>query len=502
MKNYISRFAVILICLFVIYVTKTDSKSVTGSHNQLYIAKPLGFQEPADRIISDLKTFIPDYIKSEHIPGVQIALIHDGKTVWTEGFGVANKFTGKPVTSETLFEVASNSKVVTAYMALKLVDEGKISLEKPLHSYLTGEWLPPSIYRDSIKLQHVLSHSSGLDKTSRDVMFKPGTAYFYSANGFEFAKEVMQEVTGESFEELAQRLVFKPLGMENSSFVRQNKFVKQTSNGHLWAIVPFILFGISFTALFVVVFLISKIIIRIITKSWRIERLHSIIILSLSFILLSISIFIILGTSSLVEFAWFLVITGFIILSFFLLLFCTGSVFIRKKFPMKKGKRIILNFIWSLLIVVILLFSSIKTRNIPVPKRCNYEASAAGTLRTSASDLTIFLNEIANPQFLKPETAQFLKTPMIKLSDQLAWGMGPGILYSGEEYALWQWGQHVDFQSIMIIYPEIGFGVVVCTNSDLLNPDVALEIAHRALGGEAEPLRAAIHLQYDYREED
>ncbi len=110
--------------------------------------------------------------------------------------------------------------------------------------------------------------------------------------------------------------------------------------------------------------------------------------------------------------------------------------------------------------------------------------------------------EMANPRYLKPETAELLRTPQIKLDENLSWGMGPGIYYSDEGYALWQWGQHIDFQTIMIVYPESGFGVVVCTNSDLLNPDVALEIARAALGGDIESIRAAIHLEYDYSEEE
>jgi hypothetical protein len=51
----------------------------------------------------------------------------------------------------------------------------------------------------------------------------------------------------------------------------------------------------------------------------------------------------------------------------------------------------------------------------------------------------------------------------------------------------------------MIIYPEHGFGVVVCTNNDLLNPNVAVEIAHRALGGKIEPIRRAVNLEFNYR---
>ncbi len=49
----------------------------------------------------------------------------------------------------------------------------------------------------------------------------------------------------------------------------------------------------------------------------------------------------------------------------------------------------------------------------------------------------------------------------------------------------------------MVVYPESGFGAVVLTNSDLLNPDVAVTIAHRALGGRIEPLLQAIHLQFN-----
>ena len=140
-----------------------------------------------------------------------------------------------------------------------------------------------------------------------------------------------------------------------------------------------------------------------------------------------------------------------------------------------------------------------KINNIPVPKKTNYDTMPSGTIRTSAQELALFLIEISNPQFLKTETAEHLRTPQVKLSNNLAWGMGPGILYSEQGYALWQWGQHIDFQSIMIIYPEHEFGVVVCTNSDLLNPDVAVEIAHHALGGIIEPIRKAIHLEYNYR---
>jgi CubicO group peptidase (beta-lactamase class C family) len=491
------------IALFAVVLIKvTFAQDITESNTPFKQESPLRFSEAIDNIITDLEMFIPNYIKTENVPGVQIALIQDGIIAWTEGFGVKNTITRKPVTSNTLFEVASLSKVVTAYMALKLVDEGGISLTEPLHNYLSEEWLPPSAYRDSIKLNHVLSHSSGLPKISKDIMFEPGTAYYYSANGFNLVKEVMEEVTEESFKELAQRLVFKPIGMKSSSFVKQDKLIQRAANGHLHALVPILLFGILFIPLLVVVLLIGKIIVRLGTKSWKLKRQYIIIIISISFFLLATAIFILLGLSSFIEFAWILTISGLVSLSLFLLFFHIGRTIILKRFSEKKGIKIILSFVWALIITITILFFSTKIQNIPVPKWPNYKVSPAGTLRTSAQELAQFLIEIAKPEHLKTNTAELLRTSQIKLSDNLAWGMGPGILYSEQGYALWQWGQHVDFQSIMIIYPEHEFGVVVCTNNDLLNPDVAVEIAHRAIGGSVEPLRMAIHLQYDYNEQN
>lgn len=51
------------------------------------------------------------------------------------------------------------------------------------------------------------------------------------------------------------------------------------------------------------------------------------------------------------------------------------------------------------------------------------------------------------------------------------------------------------------MYPKHGFGVVILTNNDLSNPDVAIEIAHRALGGQIDPILRASHLEFNYNEE-
>ena len=448
-------------------------------------------------ILTDLKMFIPEYRLLQNIPGVSIALIDDNNVVWADGFGFVNSITKICVNTNTLFEVASISKVVTAYIALRLVDEGKLSIDKPLLSYLSKEWMPHSIYQDSIKLTHVLSHSSGLSKTKREIMFKPGSAYYYSANGFNLVKDVMEEVTGEKLEELAQRLVFQPLGMKNSSFVIKDKLLAITANGHLHAIVPIILFGILFLVLYLFITLIGALIIRLSTKSWKLRYSQKILFIILSVVILTGFLFLILGQNSLSEFAYITLFTGLVTITLFFILFNAVRMIITKIGLTKVYQRII-GIFWGLLLSGIIILISTKVNNLPVPKWPNYEPGSAGTLRTSPNELALFMIEIANPRHLKTETAELLRTPQIKLGENLSWGMGPGIFYSEKGYALWQWGQHIDFQSIMIIYPESKFGVVVCTNNDLLNPDVALEIAERALRENFDTIRSAIHLNYDY----
>lgn len=166
------------------------------------LAPPLRSTDPTQDIVNDLQRFIPEYMNQKRIPGAAIALIRDGQVAWTEGFGATNTITRGPITPETLFEVASSSKVVTAYIALRLVDQGRLSLDEPLNHYLSEPWLPPSPYRDAITLRHVLSHTSGLGHStaSRESLFAPGEGYSYSAIGFTYLQAVLEEVTGQPLE--------------------------------------------------------------------------------------------------------------------------------------------------------------------------------------------------------------------------------------------------------------------------------------------------------------
>jgi CubicO group peptidase (beta-lactamase class C family) len=461
---------------------------------------PLRLSEPTEAIVTDLEDYIPDYMHEKNIPGVAIALIRDGEIVWTEGFGVANAITRKPVTPETPFEVASNSKVVTAYIALRLVDQGKLSLDEPLNAYLSEPWLPPSEYRDTITLRHVLSHSSGLGRIGGKSLFAPGRGYYYSASGLLYLQAVIEQVTGQSLEDAAQEMAFVPLGMSSSSYVNPTEITPRTANGHVRAFVPALLFTVPFVASLVIVGLLGLLILRIRTGQWRPTRWMVIGTCAVAFVLSLLLAFVLFREMSWLEFAWLIAFCGIILAIAFALAYFAGRVIILRLSPERPRKLTAPTIVLSMLIVVVLACSQARS-NLPVSKWPATHADAAGSVRATVGDMAAFLIELSNPRYLSAETATQLQTSQVRLSSDLSWGLGPGIQHSHQGDALWQWGQHIDFQSVMIIYPEHGFGVVVCTNNDLLNPEVAVEIAHRALGGKIEPIRRAIRLEFNYREE-
>jgi CubicO group peptidase (beta-lactamase class C family) len=461
----------------------------------------LRLSEPVEEVVADLDSFVPEYLSAERIPGASVALIRDGKVAWTGGYGVANKLTGKPVRADTLFEAASNSKVVTAYVALRLVDQGVLSLDEPLNAYLPEPWLPPSVYRDAITLRHVLSHTSGLGHgiANRDLLFVPGSGYSYSAHGYLYLQEVIEAVTGRSLEAVAQEMVFEPLGMPSSSYVNSGETAARTANGHTRAVVPVLLFLVLSTASAIVVSLVGLTIVRVSTGRWRPTHRMVLGATITALVLASLAALLLLYDIDWPELGWLIVSCGWALAVASGLALWVGWWVLRRLLPERTGARRALTLGWSAVVLTGLFTFVLSVPNVPAPKGLPVEAGAAGTVRATAGDLAVFLIELSDPQHLSNELGEEMQSSQVALSDDLSWGLGPGIQHSSEGDALWQWGQAPDFQSLMMVYPEAGAGVVVCTNNDWYNPDVAIAIAHRALGGKIEPLRRATHLAFNYR---
>lgn len=193
---------------------------------------PLLMKKNLKAVISDLESRIPVLMEKARIPGLQIALVRDGKVVWHQGFGVKNASTSAPATDETIFEAASLTKPFFAYAVMKMVDEGLIDLDKPLHTFFTREEIEQGLgnsldaegfkrdWFEKVTGRHILSHSGGLPHGERGevfpIFFEPGTKWKYSADGYQLLQLVIEKLKGEKLDTIMQKYVLDPLGMKKS----------------------------------------------------------------------------------------------------------------------------------------------------------------------------------------------------------------------------------------------------------------------------------------------
>lgn len=180
------------------------------------------------------------------VPGVSIAVIHEGKIAWAKGYGVTTigGALATPVTPETLFQAASLSKSVTAVAALRMVQDGVFALDTPANAILTGWKLPGG---DTVTVRQLLSHTAGVNvggfpgyargtpvPTLLQVLdgvrpavtdpirvtTPPGTAWQYSGGGYTVLQQLMMDAEKQPFDQLMATRVLRPLGMRHSTFTQ------------------------------------------------------------------------------------------------------------------------------------------------------------------------------------------------------------------------------------------------------------------------------------------
>lgn len=170
---------------------------------------------------------IPRLLREGEVPGLSIAVIRDKKIAWTGAFGVADPASGTPVRPDTVFQAASLTKPVAAYLALRLADRGVLDLDRPLWSILPHPQLEADPRARQITARHVLSHTTGLPNWGDgklETRFLPGERFGYSGEGFVWLQKTVEKLTGTPLAELARREVFAPLGMTRSSLVWEEGF--------------------------------------------------------------------------------------------------------------------------------------------------------------------------------------------------------------------------------------------------------------------------------------
>lgn len=186
---------------------------------------------------ADFMETLPGLMELARLPGLGMSVIHGDSLVWQHYAGVANPSTKVPITPESLFPAASMGKQVFAYAALQLADRRQLDLDRPLKSYVTED-APTGELGGKITARHILSHSSGLPNWRGDEneplvpAFEPGTKYRYSGEGFYFLQRCVEKITGTGCEEFMQEHLFKPLGMNSSTYLWRADAEQRLVSGH------------------------------------------------------------------------------------------------------------------------------------------------------------------------------------------------------------------------------------------------------------------------------
>jgi CubicO group peptidase (beta-lactamase class C family) len=173
-------------------------------------------------------------------PGAAVAIVREGGVIYKRGYGTANLEYDIPITTRSIFDIASVSKQFAGFAIATLSHEGKLSLDDDIRTYLPD--VPD--FGNTITIRHLLHHTSGLRDwvqslviagvAMEDVIsfkhilkmvrhqkvlnFEPGEAYLYSNTGYNLLAEIVEGVTGDSFREWTNARIFKPLAMTNSHF--------------------------------------------------------------------------------------------------------------------------------------------------------------------------------------------------------------------------------------------------------------------------------------------
>lgn len=190
---------------------------------------------------------LADRMQFYKTPAVSIAVINDGRIEWARGYGVLEAGGKEPVTSATLFQAASISKSLTAMLALRLVEQGKLDLDSDVNQRLVSWKIPENEFtkEQKVTLRRLLAHTAGVTvpgflgypvdeavPTLRQILegvkpansapigvdMTPGEKFRYAGGGYVILQQMMMDVTGMPFPELMQKLVLQKLDMKDSNF--------------------------------------------------------------------------------------------------------------------------------------------------------------------------------------------------------------------------------------------------------------------------------------------
>jgi CubicO group peptidase (beta-lactamase class C family) len=211
----------------------------------------------APRTIDELQRRIANVLERENVPGAAIALVGRDGPIWVGGIGVRDRETRAPMESDTVFRVGSLSKSIIALGVMRLADQGKLDVDRPLREIL------PDVGIDNpwedvapVTLAQCLEHTAGLDDVrfnevftedeglsvrdalllnprSKKIRWQPGTRHSYSNVGYTLAARAIEVASGEPFDDYLRREILAPLGIVDADFRRTSVLAPRLATGYM-----------------------------------------------------------------------------------------------------------------------------------------------------------------------------------------------------------------------------------------------------------------------------
>ncbi len=194
---------------------------------------------PRPEEFQPIRDLIQKKLVETGVPSLAVGVAREGKIIWEEAFGWADRENRVPANEHTLYSLASISKPFTATALMILAERGQVDLERPINGYLGDSPLTVHVGRaEDVTVRRVADHTSGLptyyhffyeDEPYRrppmaetirrfgHIVFEPGERYEYSNLGYGILEFLIAKVSGAPYEDFMRREVFLPLGLTHTS---------------------------------------------------------------------------------------------------------------------------------------------------------------------------------------------------------------------------------------------------------------------------------------------
>jgi CubicO group peptidase (beta-lactamase class C family) len=202
---------------------------------------------------SDLEAHLKRSIRRHGTPGASIAVLKGRRVVAAAAAGVTNIDTKVPVTTDAVFQIGSITKVFTATLIMQLVDDGLLSLDEPIITYLPEFQVADAATRRAVTTRHLLSHTSGIDgdffvdsgrgddsiarlipmMTLLPSLFPLGAKMSYCNVGFAVLGRLVEVLRRETYDQAMRRRIFKPLGMTHAMTLPEDALRFRCAIGHV-----------------------------------------------------------------------------------------------------------------------------------------------------------------------------------------------------------------------------------------------------------------------------